>query len=72
MIMNHAVEYENVVLRNDEIEHLFLKLEENPGGHIRLFVRVNLVNVNGALEETKQRQIALIEHSSKLAGGYAR
>jgi hypothetical protein len=71
IIVSHAVEYENVVLRNDDIEHLFLKLKENPVGHIRLFVRLDLVNVNGALGKIKQRQIALIEHSWKLAGHYA-
>lgn len=66
--MSHEVEHEHVVLRNDEIEYLSLRLKENSEEYVRLFVRLSLINVNGALEETKQRQIALIERSSKRAG----
>lgn len=68
VIMSHEVEHEHVVLRNDEIEYLSLKLKENSEEHVRLFVRLSFINVNGTSEETKQRQIALIERSSKRAG----
>lgn len=66
VIVNHEVEYDHVLLRSDQIEHLALKLEGSPTHEpVRLFVRVDLININGVLDATRQRQIALIEHSSK-------